>query len=198
MADYYRAGFDFNPGSLGYNLERFDDRVDDYMQRARREAAIQGQEMLPIQAPWTPDGMANRWGRVATGAARAGLWMESYGEGRHSIGLRAGHSVPYGIYLEDHMEQRFRVVIPVLHEVGKALMRAMTLMFAEMDTAAPAPVIVGEPRDTRPPASIGTPAGRARINVRGARGLFISVGKTVVTKATAVTKRTTRRRRKNV
>jgi len=198
MADYYQTGFDFDPGTLGYNLERFDDRVGDYMQRARKEAAKQGQAMLPVQAPWTPDGMANRWGRVATGAARAGLWMESYGEGRHSIGLRAGHSVPYGIYLEDHMEQRFRVVIPVLHEVGKALMRAMVLMFAEMDTSAPAPVIVGDPSETRPQSSVGTPAGRVRTYARDARGRFISVGKTVVTKATAVTKRTTRRRRKNV
>jgi hypothetical protein len=183
----YRKSFDFNPGSLGVNLADFDHKVDRYIDRAKEEAATRGETALKTEAPW----------RDRTTDARRGLFAEPYGTAQRG-GIRMGHTVKYGVYLEEANNGRFQVIMPVLIRTGRALMRSMEAMFAEMDSPTPvAPVIIpgGGGRQGTSQSPERQAYKKPRAYFRDARGRFVSQKTKVVSKVKDTTKRTKRTRR---
>jgi hypothetical protein len=186
MANYSR-GFDFDPGTLGYNLEKFGHDVDRYIDRAKEEAADRGQIALKTEAPWQDH----------TGYARAGLWAEPYGTARDG-GIRMGHTAEYGVYLEESNDGRFQVIMPVLLKTGRAFMRSLEAMFYQMDSPVPvAPLVLpdaglrqGTSQDAKREAHK-----RPRIYLRDAKGRFVSAKTKVKAIAKGVSSRTRRTRR---
>lgn len=186
MANYSR-GFDFDPGTLGYNLEKFDHDVDRYIDRAKEEAAVRGQIALKAEAPW----------QDRTTQARNTLWAEPYGTARNG-GIRMGHGKEYGIYLEESNQGRFQVIMPVLLKTGRALMRSMEAMFYQMDSPIPvAPIVMPDEGARQGTSQDGKREAhkRPRVYLRDAKGRFVSAK--IKTKAIVkgVTSRTRRTRR---
>lgn len=132
MADYQRS-FSFNQGDLGAHLAVIDDQINDFIDNTMEEAAAEGEKTMKAEAPW----------RDRTRDARSGLWAGTYASGNKRI-LDMGHSVSYGVYLEERWGGRYQVVMPVLVRTGRAVMRSLEDMFAEMEARMPAaPVIEG-------------------------------------------------------
>lgn len=190
----YTRGFDFDMGSLGRNLATIDEDISRFIQSAKEESATRGESDLKAEAPWTETGLKNRWGRTSTGKARDGLWAESYGDA-HNGGIRMGHTAEYGIYLEDYMGKRFQVVMPVLVRTGRAFMRSLEDMFAQLHgRIAVTPIIT--PGGGAPSTGVTEAYRRPREYFRDARGRFVSARTSAISKVKSVTKRTRRTRRR--
>jgi hypothetical protein len=96
-------------------------RIKEYPQQYRRAALAEltaqatiTQERLKSEAPWIDK----------TGAARRGLYAVAFEEGTR-LGIRAGHTVPYGRNLEYGYQGRNAVVQPVMRTAGPRAMRAV-------------------------------------------------------------------------
>lgn len=179
MAELYTRGFSYSDGDLGVKLADFDHRVSDYVQHLKASAATEAGERLYDEAPWK-----NRsW------KAREGLWAKPYGDAARG-GIRMGHSVEYGIYLEKYHGGRFQIIMPVLVSTGKAFMRSLEHMFAQLEAHAPA-VVADVPTTGRQGTSqnLGTVVKRKAVaRYRDVKGRFVKLPGT-----TATTKRTRRR-----
>lgn len=196
MASYSKT-FDFDMGSLGRNLAEFDHDAERYIERAKKESAIRGEAAMKSEALWK-----NR-----TWSARKGLWAEPFGTA-HDGGIKMGHSVEYGVYLEESNNGKFQIIMPVLVRVGTAFMESMEAMFGLMDspTATPPVVLPAGTSKRGTSQTIGTRARHAvtgakiaiehlgkRTILRGAKGRFVSRKVVVFEDTTKTTKKTRRR-----
>jgi hypothetical protein len=73
------------------------------------------------RAPWTD----------RTGNARNGLAAKAI-LGGETEQLVIYHQVPYGIYLETKNGGKYRVIMPVVNEIGKDIMKTLGKMFSAL------------------------------------------------------------------
>jgi hypothetical protein len=184
----YQSSFKFDQGSLGRNLDVFDQHVHDFLDRDIDAHAARGEADMKMKAPWTDD----------TGHARATLWADTHkSHNRYSIEM--GHGAEYGIYLEKSNNGRFQIVMPTLLATARSFMLSLEHMFAQMETKAPIGTAIAPGIGTRPGTS--QDAGdrirlsidkRGRVSGRDVKGRFVSVRKFVTSNVTKRTKRTRR------
>lgn len=142
----FKQGFSFDQGSLGRNLALMPDRVQDAMDTIIREHAHQGEVVMKTKAPWTDN----------TGLARDTLWADADTRSDDQKGITMSHGVRYGIFLEKSNGGRFQIVIPVIVETARAVMRSFEHLFAQLETHTTPAVTAIEPSlGTRPGTSQG-------------------------------------------
>jgi len=142
----FKQGFSFDQGSLGRNLALMDHRMQDAMDTVIREHAYQGEEVMKVKAPWTDN----------TGMARQTLWADADTSRDDQKSITMGHGVRYGIFLEKSNGGRFQIVIPVVVETTRAIMRSFEHLFAQLEThTTPAVTAISPSIGTRPGTSQG-------------------------------------------
>lgn len=127
-----KVDFKLDDVELRKNIAEFGPKVNKYITLTTDFAGGKGEDQMKLKAPWTDD----------TGAARAGLHtnVEHSGSGpvgfsKHSITF--AHGVDYGIWLEIANSGRFQIIMPTVVAVGKAVMKTLGEMFADLDRPAP-------------------------------------------------------------
>jgi len=131
MASFTRS-FDFNPGTLGYNLAILDEKVNRAIDGVQEVCVAEGEAELKTRAPWTDD----------TGNARRFLWAIGDKTTRGNRKITMGHGVNYGVYLEKSNQGRFQVIMPVLLDTGRKFMRSLEHLFATLDSPVPISALV--------------------------------------------------------
>jgi hypothetical protein len=120
----YNRNFTFDQGTLGLNLAKIDEDIHDYIVQDVQTMAVRGAVVMKSHAPW----------RDRTTDARNGLFCDPWWDeaGRYSIIM--GHTVDYGIYLEEYHGGRFQIVMPTLIAISKAMMLSLEGMLNNLDT----------------------------------------------------------------
>lgn len=202
----YSRNFTFDQGSLGRNLDTFDEKVHEFIKRDLEVTASRAEVVLKTHAPW----------KDRTGEARQGLWCDPWWDNAGNYSILMGHTVDYGIYLEESWGGKFQVVMPVLVSVARGFMESLIGMLNQLDNPEPAQAAVEPGVGIGQGTSQGATehaqhvkgaaehaATRPQVYFRNARGHFVAYkgvkigeGHTKPTKKTKKTTKTTSKTRK--
>jgi hypothetical protein len=99
---------------------------------------------MKIKAPW----------KDRTGNARRGLWAENE-KSPSRLSMTLGHSVEYGVYLEESNGGKFQILMPTLVATARSFMQSLEHMFAQMETHTVVTPFISPGVGTRPGTSQG-------------------------------------------
>lgn len=189
----YSRGFNFDQGNLGRNLELLDRRTRDFLADDLDEHTTAGEAEMKLEAPW----------KDRTGDARRGLWADNT-KTDHNFKIHMGHSMEYGVYLEESNGGEYQIVMPTLLKTARSFMRSLERMFLQLEARTPPVVAPGTGgrrgtsqgarerlggAQTRPTLGVDK---RGRVYAKGAKGRFVSVKNMVTSTVTKKTKKTKR------
>lgn len=160
------VSFKWNAAEINKRLAELEPTMQSRIRSRVRRAAERAEVEMKIKAPWTETGLENRWGRVSTGEARAGLYAKASqstvgGNTLHSIVM--GNTSDHGIWLEIAMSGRFQIIMPTVKATGEALMKSFTELMGDS-------VGLGEVAEISP--ELGTRGTSQGVEVRAGRAAY--------------------------
>ena len=134
-----KVDFKFDDLKLRGNLAELGPKINKYLTVTTDFGATEGVKEMKVKAPWTD----------RTTNARSGLWTVPRHLGSGPIGFAEheivfGHAVNYGIWLEVKAPNNGGrpIIMPTTISTGKAVMKTLRGLFANLDNPKPPSVHV--------------------------------------------------------